>query len=217
MQAINIMNKRPDQLVSDQNLKLVTSFLIITYVLCLLLPAYKLSIMVGSGEDGGGMGTLILGTLYLPFGLMYGDYGILAVCGNDIFFYLVIRLLTIPNYSTKFSVVLAILLLCSIALSFYDVFPVNYTSNGHIVAWGYGAFAWYFSFCAMSFLILYRFFVKRTPHVSWFILALVVSFLCSLGLRYYQYHYWADEYHKKYFFDAVWLMRMHMLSHIGIV
>ena len=71
MQAIDIMNKRPALLVSDQNLKLVTQFLMITYVLCLLLPAYKLSISIGNGEDGGGMGTLILGTLYLPFGLMY--------------------------------------------------------------------------------------------------------------------------------------------------
>ena len=129
------MNKRPALLVSDQNLKLVTQFLMITYVLCLLLPAYKLSIMVGDGQDGGGIGTLILGTLYLSIGLTLGDYGILAVCGNYIFFYLVVRLLTIPNYSTKFSVILAILLLCSIALSFYDVFPVNYTSIGHIMAW----------------------------------------------------------------------------------
>lgn len=148
---------------------------------------------------------------------MLGDYGTLAVCGNYIFFYLVIRLLITPNYSTKFSSVLAILLLCSIALSFYDVFPFNYTSNGYIVAWGYGAFFWYFSLFSMSFLVLYRFFTKKTPHISWFMLVFAVSFLCSLSLRHYQYHYWADEYHKKYFFDAVWLMRMRIPNHTGIV
>lgn len=176
---------------------------------CLSLPAYKLSIMTGSGQDGGGIGTLIKGTLYLPFGVMSGNYGILAVCGNYIFFYLIIRLLNTPNYSTKFSVFLAVLLLCSIALSFYDVFPVNYTSNGHIVAWGYGAFFWYFSLFSLSFLVPYRFFAKKVPYVFWFVLLCAISFASSLGLRHYQYHYWADGYHKTYFFDEVWLMRMH--------
>lgn len=203
-----MMTKKQATPVSDKNLKSVNSFLIVTYVLCLSLPAYKLSIMIGNGQDGGGIGTLILGTLYLPLGVMLGDYGILAVCGNYIFFYFTIRLLTTPNYSTKFSVVLAILILCSIALSFYDVFPVGYTSNGHIVAWGYGAFFWYFSLFSMCFLVLYRFFAKKTPHVFWLALLCAISFASSLGLRHYQYHYWADEYHKKYYFDAVWLMRM---------
>ncbi|MFC3903447.1 hypothetical protein SAMN05421749_102235 [Acinetobacter marinus] len=195
--------------VSDKNLKLVIPFLMLCYHICLYLPAFKLSIMIGSGEGFGGLGTLIMGTLYLPFGLYSGNYGILAVCGNYIFFYFVARFFITPNYSSKFSVVLAILLIMSMILSFFDVFPVNYTSNGRIVAWGYGAFFWYFSLSAMSFLVLYRYFIKRTPHVSWFIFLFVFSFILSLGLRYYQYHYLADEYHKKYFFDSVWLMRIH--------
>ena len=181
--------------INGKRYSLLLFFIGATYSLSLLLPAIDFSTM--SGGILPGIAVVLFGTIYSPFALIKGYYGILAIYANFIFLFLFIKILTQTNHANFLMVSLALFMLVLSGFSFSQSYQVHYMSSGKIVVWGIGAVFWFFSLFALAALIFYQYFKGKTPNPMYFIAMLMIWLSVAFSLRYYQYHYIAEEYNQK--------------------
>lgn len=184
---------------TNKRLYIIWVLIGISYYLSLMLPAVNFSTM--SADILPGFLVVLLGTIYSPFALAKGYYGILAVYANFFFLFLFATVIARPNNSNFLIVLLAILMLILSGFSFLQSNSVGYTSNGEIVVWCIGAVFWFFSLFALACLIFCQYLKRKTPSPIYFIIMLMIWLIIAFGMRYYQYNYIAENPYQKQAFQ----------------